>query len=161
MKHAGLKVADFGCARTHDLSRKDMQLPAHEFAMGCSFLHMVALGNQFELEKMLMERPGLVNFRDYDFRTPLHLAASEGHVDICRFLVERGARINRNDRWGNAPLDDAHRHRHSEVIQYLRQQGGTFGTLTQLPRFIQAASEGDKEEVVALLEYGSIDLDEG
>jgi len=161
MDKARLKLADFGAARSHDLSRKDMLLPAQEFATGCSFLHMVALGNQFELEKMLMERPTLVNFRDYDFRTPLHLAASEGHVDICRFLVERGGRVNRSDRWGGSPLDDAHRHRHSEVIQYLRQQGATFGTLTQLPRFIQAASEGDQEEVRALLEFGNIDLDEG
>lgn len=95
-----LKIADFGCARTHDESRQEMHLPAQEFARGCSFLHMVALGNQFELEKMLQERPNIVNFRDYDFRTPLHLAASEGHVDICRFLVERGARVNRSDRWG-------------------------------------------------------------
>ena len=35
---AKLKVVDFGCARHHDLSRKDMHLPAQEFAMGCSFL---------------------------------------------------------------------------------------------------------------------------
>ena len=82
-------------------------------------------------------------------------------MDICRFLVERGAKVNRSDRWGGSPLDDAHRHRHAEVIQYLRQQGATFGTLTQLPRFIQAASEGDQEEVRALLEFGNIDLDEG
>jgi ankyrin repeat protein len=91
----------------------------------------------------------------------LKVAASEGHVDICRFLVEKGARVNRSDRWGGSPLDDAHRHRHADVIQYLRQQGATFGSLTQLPRFIQAASEGDKEEVNALLEFGNIDLDQG
>lgn len=58
---AQLKLADFGCARTHDLSRKDMLLPAEEFAKGCSFLHMTALGNQFQLEQMLMERPNLVS----------------------------------------------------------------------------------------------------
>ena len=28
----------------------EMQLPAHEFALGCSFLHQVALGNQSDLE---------------------------------------------------------------------------------------------------------------
>jgi serine/threonine protein kinase len=64
MSKAQLKVADFGCARSHDLNRQEMQLPMAEFAMGCSFLHMVALGNQFELEKMLQDRPDLVNFRD-------------------------------------------------------------------------------------------------
>jgi serine/threonine protein kinase len=81
-----LKLVDFGCACSHDTSRNDMLLPAEIFALGCSFLHRVALGNQFELERMLQQRPSLVNFRDYDNRTPLHLAASEGHVDICRFL---------------------------------------------------------------------------
>ena len=162
VQNATLKVADFGCARSHDLSRQNLHLPAQEFAMGCSFLHMVALGNQFELETLLQERPALVNFRDYDFRTPLHLAASEGHLDICRYLVERGARVNRRDRWGGSPLDDAYRHRHSEVIQYLRQNGATFGLgASQVTKFISAASQGNQEEVNALLEFGSIDLDEG
>lgn len=162
MKKATLKVADFGCARSHDLSRQNLHLPAQEFAMGCSFLHMVALGNQFELETLLQDRPTLVNFRDYDFRTPLHLAASEGHLDICRYLVEKGALVNRRDRWGGSPLDDAYRHRHSEVIHYLRQHGGTFGAGgSQVTKFVSAASQGNEEEVNALLEYGSIDIDEG
>jgi serine/threonine protein kinase len=161
MNKAKLIIADFGSARSHDLSRKEMHLPMAEFAIGCSFLHLTALGNQFELEKMLQERPGLVNFRDYDFRTPLHLAASEGHVDICRFLVEKGARVNRADRWGGTPLDDAHRSRHRDVIEYLRKNGATFGTKTQLPRFIQSAAEGDTDELKALLEFGNIDVDEG
>lgn len=64
MRKAQLKVADFGCARSHDLNRKEMHLPMAEFAIGCSFLQMVALGNQFELEKMLQDRQDLVNFRD-------------------------------------------------------------------------------------------------
>ena len=162
MQNATLKVADFGCARSHDLSRQNLQLPAQEFALGCSFLHMVALGNQFELETLLQDRPTLVNFRDYDFRTPLHLAASEGHLDICRYLVEKGALVNRRDRWGGSPLDDAYRHRHADVIQYLRQHGGTFGAGgSQVTKFISAASQGNLEEVNALLEYGSIDIDEG
>ena len=97
-----LKVVDFGCACTHDMGRNEMLLPAQEFAMGCSFLHQVALGNQFELQRILQDRPNLVNFRDYDKRTPLHVAASEGHLDICRYLVEKGARINRVDRWGGS-----------------------------------------------------------
>ncbi|OEU16662.1 ankyrin, partial [Fragilariopsis cylindrus CCMP1102] len=67
--------------------------------------------------------PGLVNFRDYDRRTPLHIAASEGHLEICKLLLERGSKINRSDRWGGAPLDDAHRHKHIEVVQYLRLHG--------------------------------------
>lgn len=157
-----LKVVDFGCACTHDLGRKDMLLPAQEFAMGCSFLHQSALGNQFELQRILQDRPNLVNFRDYDKRTALHVAASEGHLDICRFLVERGARINRVDRWGGSPLDDAHRHGHTEVFHFLGQQGATFGsTAAAIEKFISAASQGDAEEVQALLEFGNIDLNQG
>lgn len=83
---------------------QEMQLPAQEFAMGCSFLHQVALGNQSNLETILKDRPALVNFRDYDRRTALHIAASEGHVVICHYLVKQGARVNRSDRWGGFPL---------------------------------------------------------
>lgn len=161
VENAKLKVVDFGCACSHDLSRKEMHLPAEEFAMGCSFLHQVALGNQFEMEKMLQEKQGLVNFRDYDKRTPLHLAASEGHLDICRFLVGKGAQINRSDRWGGSPLDDARRGKHTEVIQFLQQNGAKFGSTSQAVMFITAASEGDVEEVQALLEFGEIDLNAG
>ena len=141
-----------------DLCRNHMDLPAKEFAMGCSFLHQVALGNQSELEEILEERPSLVNFRDYDRRTALHVAASEGHLDICRFLVQNGAMINRSDRWGGSPLDDAHRCRHSEVIKFLRREGAIFGSPSQANCFITAASEGDLEEVKALMELGFVDL---
>ena len=134
-------------------------LPAQEFAMGCSFLHQVALGNLSELHRLYAVNPDLVDFRDYDRRTPLHVAASEGHVDICKFLIEvGGANINRSDRWGGSPLDDAHRHRHSDVIHYLRDRGARFGSPSQGTCFITAASEGDLPEVKALLEFGTIEL---
>ena len=66
----------FWCACNHDTSEIDSDLPEQEFVVGaCSFLcryeHMVTLGSQFELQRMLMEKPSLVNIRDYDFRTPL------------------------------------------------------------------------------------------
>ena len=101
-----------------DLCRKHMDLPAQDFAMGCGFLHQVALGVPTEeVDRLLSDVPSLVNFRDYDRRTPLHIASSEGHLEICKLLVKRGAKINRSDRWGLAPLDDAHRHQHLEVLQ--------------------------------------------
>lgn len=137
------------------------ELSVQEFAMGCSLLHQAALGNQIVLEMLILERPELVNFRDYDRRTPLHIAASEGQLDICRYLVEKGARINRVDRWGGSALDDAHRHRHEEVVKFLREHGAKFGSTSQVTNFITAASEGDVEEVRAFLEFGSVDLDQG
>ena len=137
------------------------QLPAQEFAMGCSLLHQAALGNQLVIEKLLQERPDLANFRDYDRRTALHIGASEGHVGVCRYLVAKGARINRVDRWGGSPLDDAHRHRHGEVVKFLRENGARFGSTSQVTNFITAASEGDREEVQAFLEFGSVDMNQG
>jgi hypothetical protein len=53
---------------------KHMELPAHEFAMGCRFLHQTAMGNLSELKTMVQlvqTSSSLVNFRDYDRRTPL------------------------------------------------------------------------------------------
>ena len=76
-------------------------------------------------------------------------------------MIAKGARINRSDRWGNSPLNDAHRNHHSEVVELLRKNGARFGSTSQATNFITAASEGDQEEVKALIEFGSIDLDEG
>lgn len=147
--------------RDHHIDEGMTQLSIREFAMGCSLLHQAGLGNQLVLEQILLERPGLVNFRDYDRRTALHIAASEGHVHICQYLVQKGARINRVDRWGGSPLDDAHRHRHAEVVKFFRDQGAKFGSTSQMTNFITAASEGDVEEVQAFLDFGSVDLNQG
>jgi len=90
------------------------------------------------------------------------VAASEGHLDICRFLVARGARINRVDRWGGAPLDDAHRGGHDSVVQFLGQSGGKFGNAAAaIDKFINAASQGDVEQVRTLLKFGNIDVNQG
>lgn len=142
-----------------ELCKKHMDVPAQEFSVGCSFLHQVALGCSVKtLDAMVKDMPSLVNFRDYDRRTPLHIAASEGHIEICQYLVRNGAMLNRSDRWGGSPLDDAHRHRHSHVMDYLRSVGARFGSPSQATNFIAAAYEGDIEEVRALLEFGNIDI---
>lgn len=139
-----------------------MDVSAQEFAMGCSVLHQIAKGiSTDDLLHILEDVPSMVNFRDYDRRTPLHIAASEGHLDLCQLLLQHGAKINRCDRWGGSPLDDAYRHRHAAVIEFLQQEGGRFGSPSQANNLISAASEGDIEEVKALLEYGNIDLSAG
>lgn len=142
-------------------SRKDLEMPAEEFAEGCKLLQQAALGNQAEMEKILKERPHFVNFRDYDRRTALHVAASEGHLELCKFLVRRGAKVNRSDRWGGSPLDDAHRHRHQDVIHYLRKLGASSGTTNNLTNFITAAADGDVNEVTLLLSFGDFNIDDG
>ena len=87
------------------LCQKHMDLSEQEFAMGCSFLHQIALGMpSSKLESILQDLPRLIDFRDYDRRTPLHIAASEGHLELCKILIQKGAKINRSDRWGNSAL---------------------------------------------------------
>jgi hypothetical protein len=139
----------------------EMQLPAQEFANGCSFLHQVVLGDIATLDKLVAARPGLVNFRDYDRRTSLHIAASEGLVDVCKYLISKGARVNRADRWGGFPLDDAHRHGHTAVVNLLREHKAKFGSTSKTANLITAASQGNIEEVKALIEFGSMDLNQG
>jgi hypothetical protein len=55
----------------------EMQLPAHDFALGCSFLHQVALGKLSDVETILEDRPSFVNFRDYDRRTGMFVQIVE------------------------------------------------------------------------------------
>mmetsp|Transcript_14500 Transcript_14500/g.40339 ORF Transcript_14500/g.40339 Transcript_14500/m.40339 type:complete len:650 (-) Transcript_14500:319-2268(-) len=141
--------------------RRDLNMPANEFAEGCKLLQAAALGKKMTINAILKTRPRLVNFRDYDRRTAIHVAASEGHLDIVRYLVQRGARINRSDRWGGSPLDDASRHRHRPVIQYLRSLGATTGSANKATNFIKAAAEGDFDEVEMLLISGDVDVNEG
>jgi len=69
--------------------------------------------------------------------------------------------INRSDRWGGSPLDDAKRHRHYDVFKYLHTQGAALGSSSQSANFITAASEGDLEEIRALLSFGNIDVNQG
>ena len=141
--------------------RRDLNMPANEFAEGCKLLQAAALGKIVDMEAILQKRPRFVNFRDYDRRTAIHVAASEGHLEICKFLVKRGTRINRSDRWGGSPLDDAQRHRHKEVAQYLRALGATPGSASRGTNFIKAAAEGDLDEVEMLLMTGEVDVNEG
>jgi len=129
-----------------------MELPTQEFAMGCNLLHQIAMGSFEWVTSFLTDYPAMVNFRDYDRRTPLHVAASEGHLKLCRFLVTHSAKINRSDRWGGSPLDDAHRHRHVEVMKFLKTNGAVFGSPLQSHGFITAAAEGDLEELKTLFE---------
>lgn len=147
-------------------SQKDLNLDPEDFAMGCKVLQQAALGNLHKLMILLDEggpkkKKSLINFRDYDRRTPLHVAASEGHLEICKYLVENGARINRSDRWGGSPLDDASRHRQKDVIQYLRSLGATTGSANLATNFIKAAADGDIDEIEMLLTAGEVKIDEG
>ncbi|KAL9182635.1 hypothetical protein ACHAXT_013287 [Thalassiosira profunda] len=157
-----LKVVDFGCACPHDTTKNELQLPAQEFAHGCSFLHMVALETNSSWSECSWRNHHSSTFV-ITISAPLFTwPHRKGMSTFAVFLVAKGARINRTDRWGGSPLDDAHRHKHLAVIQYLREQGAKFGnTATAITRFIEAASAGDVEEAKALLEFGGLDMNQG
>ena len=126
----------------------------HIVAAGCNLLQAAARGDIPAMKALLDSGRTHVNFRDYDRRTAMHVAASEGHLHVCKFLVEDcgGAAVNRSDRWGGSPLDDAHRHRHKDCADYLRKVGATTGSGNRLTNLIQAAADGDLDEVQTLLQ---------
>jgi len=145
-------------------SRKDISMNEDDFAGGCKMLLAAARGDVNMLNRILKYySPRLsVDFRDYDRRTALHVAASEGHLEMVKFLIDKkGAAINRSDRWGGSPLDDAHRHRNTEVASYIRARGGRTGSTDLTANLINAASLGDLDEVILLIEHCGVEVDAG
>ncbi len=133
-------------------SKSDLNLREAVFAAGCVMLMSAAKGDVAAVTKNVQDGVCDVNFRDYDRRTALHVAASEGKLEMVRYLIAAGAKVNRSDRWGGSPLDDALRHRHPEVAKYIRSKGGRTGNADKSTSLITAASEGDVEEVMMLVE---------
>ena len=126
-----------------------------QFATGCIVLLATARNDLVRMAQLLDATPSLVNFSDYDRRTPLHVAASEGHLTAAMELVRRGGLLNRSDRWGGSPLDDAMRHRHEDMAKFLRASGGRVGVADLQLALITASSLGEVESVEMLLSDGA------
>lgn len=170
------------CFSTDTTKEKDRNtatvtpLSEQEFAAGCQFLHQIANWETTkddttlqQFQDYITDHPELVNFRDYDRRTPLHIACSEGHLELVQVLVDHGqAIINRSDRWGGSPLDDAERYQrqcedsqmllhkdafaNNQIIQYLKSKGGRFGSTSLVKNILAATWENDMEELQSLLD---------
>ena len=128
------------------------------FKAGCMLLRSIAMGKLEAVREVCDASAALVNFRDYDRRTPLHIAASEGNEAIVLYLTSRGARKNRIDRWGGAPLDDALRHRHVGVVQILRKLGARSGAVDYKAQMISHAAAGCIVGVRELLDEGAAEV---
>ena len=79
------------------------------FVSGCLLLLDCARGDLERVHAVVKDSPTLVNFWDYDRRTPLHVASSEGRADVVKYLLAHDARPNRSDRWGGSPYDRGRR----------------------------------------------------
>ena len=158
MDSSGCGIAFFDSG--HGFKTKEEDIADEEkFVEGCKELRLVAQNKLDAVAEAVDAQPFLLNFRDYDRRTPLHIAASEGHVDIVEFLTSRGARVNRSDRWGGSPLDDALRHRHHDVVAVLRKREARVGAVDYKTQLISAAAAGNVQEVAELLDDGAADVD--
>ena len=145
-----------------NLSTLDVKLVGAEQA-GTALLYAVAKADMPAIELVLNEQPQLVNFGDYDKRTPLHVASSEGQLAVVKLLLYKYSAQFRTDRWGGTALDDALRHRHAEIAQLLRSAGGKLGMSAEQAaiKLTTAAATGDMEQVREVLDnYALRDLPE-
>ncbi|KAH8051730.1 protein kinase [Aureococcus anophagefferens] len=156
MDSSGCGIAFFDSG--HGFKTKEEDIADEEkFVEGCKVLRLVAQNKLDAVAAAVDAQPFLLNFRDYDRRTPLHIAASEGHVDIVEFLTSRGARVNRSDRWGS-PLTTA-APRHHDVVAVLRKREARVGAVDYKTQLISAAAAGNVQEVAELLDDGAADVD--
>ena len=145
-----------------NLSALDVKLVGAEQA-GTALLYAIAKADMPAIELMLKNNPQLVNFGDYDKRTPLHVAASEGQLAVVKLLLYKYSAQFRTDRWGGTALDDALRHRHAEIAQLLRSAGAKLGMSAEQAaiKLTAAAATGDMEQVREVLDnYALRDLPE-
>ena len=145
-----------------NLSTLDVKLVGAEQA-GTALLYAVAKADVPAIELVLNEQPQLVNFGDYDKRTPLHVASSEGQLAVVKLLLYKYSAQFRTDRWGGTALDDALRHRHAEIAQLLRSAGAKLGMSAEqaATKLTLAAAAGDMEQVREVLDnYALRDLPE-
>ncbi|CAF1329496.1 unnamed protein product [Adineta steineri] len=59
-------------------------------------------GNIDKVERLA--RPGQINVKDQNLRTPLHLAVAKGHLEIVKYLVHEGAKLDVLDKENRTPL---------------------------------------------------------
>jgi ankyrin repeat protein len=84
---------------------------------------VLALREQPESVKLLIEEGANVNARDYSGQTPLHFAAVYGRMASTELLIENGANVNAKDHNGDTPLAIAVKIGHKEVVKFLRKHG--------------------------------------
>lgn len=133
----------------------------HRQVIPCMMCQAAFAGDIDGLALIIQEFPHLVNFADYDGRTPLHVSASESQVKSLEFLLKNGANVHLRDRFGNSAMMSALKVGHGESISILKTCGAHLNPEEKTmicAMLCLAASSGDTRHFEFLLNYGEPDL---
>eukprot|EP00928_Gymnodinium_smaydae_P039337 TRINITY_DN26891_c0_g1_i1.p1 TRINITY_DN26891_c0_g1~~TRINITY_DN26891_c0_g1_i1.p1 ORF type:complete len:167 (-),score=34.84 TRINITY_DN26891_c0_g1_i1:131-631(-) len=117
-KNAAMRIPSRSSSDTENISR---QVGHDDF--GNQLLAAAAAGREDSCEELLAAKPELVNFCDYEGRTPLIFAAAGGHTAACLTLLKARAEVDATDRHGKTPLAYAAGPRHVEACRVLLDYG--------------------------------------
>jgi ankyrin repeat protein len=98
-------------AHVHRFSRNPMHNQALHACM--------ALSQDCETARLLIEQGADVNMAQAGGYTPLHQAAANGRADLVGILLEAGANPGNLCHQGKSPADYARERKHDEVVQLL------------------------------------------
>ncbi len=117
------------------------------------------IGDNDRIEKILNEKPELVNAHAPDGFQPLGLAAFFGHLDLVECLLPRGAEVNaasKND-LRVMPLHSAVANKQYGIAATLLARGAEVNAVQQddFTPLMEAAQNGQLEMVKLLLTYGA------
>ena len=108
--------------------------------IGTEFLFAIYRNDISRIHSCVAADPNVVNFADYDKRTPLHIAASVGNLDLVKYLIAHGAKVGTKDYLNHTPADDAKRNKFKVIHEYLTKQQQTTD-LSILPEKIEKNAE--------------------
>jgi 7,8-dihydropterin-6-yl-methyl-4-(beta-D-ribofuranosyl)aminobenzene 5'-phosphate synthase len=87
-------------------------------------IHRAATRGDSELvESLLVQKPKLIDAKDYEGNTLLHGAAWYGKKSTVELLLANGVQINPVNAKGRTPFDNAIKRRHEEVANLLQARG--------------------------------------
>jgi len=85
-------------------------------------------GDLEDVQAILKENPGLVDYQDEYGSSPLLMAAGNGHCDVIKVLIEHKANINSSNSSQNTPLHWAALNGHLEAVKLLIAAGADVTT---------------------------------
>ncbi len=84
---------------------------------------LIAKGDKNQVEKVLKDKPELLNKQDKDFLTPVNKAALLGNLELVKLFIESGADLNIGDKEGSYAIHNAAALGHFETVKYLLSNG--------------------------------------